>query len=42
MAAAGWYDDPTRKGRRRYWDGAAWTAHVSDGAAATATGPLRR
>jgi hypothetical protein len=31
MAVAGWYDDPTRAGRRRYWDGGAWTSYVSDG-----------
>ena len=31
MAVAGWYDDPTRVGRRRYWDGSAWTSYVSDG-----------
>jgi hypothetical protein len=31
MAVAGWYDDPTRAGRRRYWDGEAWTSYVSDG-----------
>ncbi|MGE0027976.1 MAG: DUF4190 domain-containing protein [Thermoleophilia bacterium] len=31
MAVAGWYDDPTRVGRRRYWDGGAWTSYVSDG-----------
>lgn len=31
MAVAGWYDDPARAGRRRYWDGGAWTSYVSDG-----------
>lgn len=31
MAVAGWYDDPTRAGRRRYWDGEGWTSYVSDG-----------
>ena len=39
MAAAGWYDDPTREGRRRYWDGAAWTAYVSEGGG-SATDPV--
>lgn len=29
MATAGWYGDPTRDGRLRYWDGSAWTEHVS-------------
>jgi hypothetical protein len=31
MAAPGWYGDPTREGRLRYWDGSAWTEHVSEG-----------
>ena len=39
MAVAGWYDDPTRAGRRRYWDGEAWTSYVSDGGP-TANEPL--
>jgi hypothetical protein len=39
MAVAGWYDDPTRAGRRRYWDGEAWTSYVSDGGP-TANDPL--
>jgi hypothetical protein len=39
MGAAGWYADPTREGRRRYWDGATWTAYVSEGGA-TATEPV--
>jgi hypothetical protein len=30
MAEAGWYVDPVREGRLRYWDGAAWTEHVSE------------
>ena len=30
MASAGWRADPTRGGRLRYWDGSAWTEHVSD------------
>jgi uncharacterized RDD family membrane protein YckC len=28
-AAPGWYDDPERQARLRYWDGAAWTQHTS-------------
>ncbi|HEX2058180.1 MAG TPA: DUF2510 domain-containing protein, partial [Actinomycetota bacterium] len=31
MAAAGWYVDPTRAHVLRWYDGAAWTAHVFDG-----------
>ena len=31
MATAGWYGDPTREGRLRYWDGSVWTEHVSEG-----------
>lgn len=32
MAAtpANWYDDPTGRHQHRYWDGNAWTSHVSD------------
>jgi len=26
---AGWYDDPEQPGQQRYWDGTAWTEHVS-------------
>lgn len=26
---AGWYDDPQRAARLRYWDGAAWTEHTA-------------
>lgn len=28
--AADWYPDPTHRHELRYWDGAAWTDHVSD------------
>jgi uncharacterized RDD family membrane protein YckC len=26
----GWYPDPSRRHELRYWDGSAWTAHVSN------------
>ena len=25
----GWYDDPWRQARLRYWDGTAWTGHTA-------------
>jgi hypothetical protein len=28
--APGWHTDPSARHQVRYWDGAAWTAHVSD------------
>lgn len=31
MMPAGWYTDPAHRHERRYWDGATWTALVSDG-----------
>ncbi len=37
---AGWYPDPSDATRRRYWDGAAWTAHVHP-PVATAPADLR-
>lgn len=30
-AQAAWYTDPSARHRLRYWDGAGWTAFVSDG-----------
>ncbi|MGA1436491.1 MAG: phospholipid scramblase-related protein [Ilumatobacteraceae bacterium] len=27
---ANWYEDPTGRHQHRYWDGTAWTSHVSD------------
>jgi hypothetical protein len=29
-AQAGWHTDPTGRHQHRYWDGSAWTEHVSD------------
>jgi hypothetical protein len=29
---AGWYPDPRREARERYWDGAQWTEHLRGGA----------
>jgi putative membrane protein len=34
VASAGWFTDPAGRHQWRYWDGAAWTAHVRDGDAA--------
>jgi hypothetical protein len=36
---AGWNPDPMRRHESRYWDGNAWTEHVSD-AGVTGTDPL--
>jgi uncharacterized RDD family membrane protein YckC len=27
---AGWYEDPQRQARLRYWDGSSWTSHTSN------------
>jgi hypothetical protein len=27
---AGWYDDPSGRHEKRYWDGLRWTSHVAD------------
>jgi hypothetical protein len=29
LPAAGWYDDPSQAGFKRYWDGVQWTQHVA-------------
>jgi len=39
MTTAGWLSDPTRAGRLRYWDGSAWTEHVSEDGG-TASDPI--
>jgi hypothetical protein len=31
IAPAGWYPDPERVNVQRYWDGTAWTDHVTPG-----------
>src|SRR5262249_7937006 len=28
---AGWFEDPTGRAERRYWDGNMWTEHVASG-----------
>jgi hypothetical protein len=28
-APAGWHDDPSAEGKKRYWDGSEWTDHVA-------------
>lgn len=33
LAPAGWLADPAGRHELRYWDGAVWTAHVSDAGA---------
>ena len=43
FAPAGWYPDPSGEHASRYWDGSAWTDHVSENpppmsASATASG----
>ena len=37
---ANWYPDPTRRHQLRYWDGTAWTDHVSDNGI-TSTDPVQ-
>jgi uncharacterized protein (AIM24 family) len=39
MTAASWQPDPTGQHELRYWDGTAWTEHVSDGGTQS-TAPL--
>ena len=31
LVAAGWYPDPVGRHEHRYWNGAGWTAQISDG-----------
>jgi hypothetical protein len=40
--AAGWYADPARTGRDRWWDGYAWTAHLRPTAGADDVDPGSR
>lgn len=40
MSAPGWYPDPHGEHQFRYWDGAEWTDHVHDEAAAATGGPV--
>jgi Protein of unknown function (DUF2510) len=37
---AGWYPDPSASGSQRWWDGQAWTAHVTAAAAAAPTATM--
>jgi hypothetical protein len=30
LTPPGWYSDPWRQHRTRYWDGATWTGHVAE------------
>lgn len=39
-APRGWYDDPTLRHQRRYFDGTSWTDHVANGTE-VATDPIR-
>lgn len=39
-APRGWYDDPTQRHQRRYFDGTTWTDHVANGTE-VATDPMR-
>jgi hypothetical protein len=39
LPPAGWYRDPTARFPHRYWDGRAWTEHVSN-AGTTAIDPI--
>ena len=40
MSDAGWQADPFGRHELRYWDGAAWTAHVSDGGTTSTDEPV--
>lgn len=40
MTEAGWQPDPFQRHELRYWDGAAWTAHVSDAGTTSSDEPV--
>jgi hypothetical protein len=39
FTAEGWYPDPTTRHELRYWNGTAWTEHVSDAGVAAVEAP---
>ena len=39
VAPAGWYQDPSGRHERRWWDGAAWTENVDDGGVPSVDAP---
>jgi hypothetical protein len=38
---AGWFPDPAGRHGSRYWDGARWTEHVTDGGVPSVDPPVR-
>lgn len=42
FAPAGWYEDPSGEHASRYWDGGAWTDHVSEVPPTPGGGPAGR
>ena len=39
-APAQWFADPSGRHQHRYWDGSAWTEHVSDNGVVSVDAPL--